>query len=60
MVGFDDIELAASPSYQLTTYRQPMQSLIADGIHCLTQAFEPDGQRLYNGELITRQSHIKQ
>ncbi|SUI82664.1 Ribose operon repressor [Serratia quinivorans] len=45
VVGFDDIELAASPSYQLTTYRQPMQSLIADGIHCLTQAFEPGGQR---------------
>ncbi|MNI61806.1 hypothetical protein D3C73_1170930 [compost metagenome] len=60
MVGFDDIELAASPSYQLTTYRQPMQSLIADGIHCLTQAFEPGGQRLYNGELIVRRSHIKQ
>lgn len=60
VVGFDDIELAASPSYQLTTYRQPMQSLIADGIHCLTQAFEPGGQRLYNGELIVRQSHIKQ
>ncbi|CAI0724749.1 LacI family DNA-binding transcriptional regulator [Serratia quinivorans] len=60
VVGFDDIELAASPSYQLTTYRQPMQSLIADGIHCLTQAFKPGGQRLYNGELIVRQSHIKQ
>lgn len=60
VVGFDDIELAASPSYQLTTYRQPMQSLIADGIHCLTQDFEPGGQRLYNGELIVRRSHIKQ
>ena len=60
VVGFDDIELAASPSYQLTTYRQPMQSLIAEGIHCLTQAFEPGGQTLYTGELIIRQSHIKQ
>ncbi|HID9467634.1 TPA: LacI family DNA-binding transcriptional regulator [Serratia liquefaciens] len=60
VVGFDDIELAASPSYQLTTYRQPMQQLIADGIHCLTQAFEPGGQRLYTGELIVRQSHLKQ
>lgn len=60
VVGFDDIELAASPSYQLTTYRQPMQQLIADGIHCLTQAFVPGGQRLYTGELIVRQSHLKQ
>jgi len=60
VVGFDDIEQAASPSYQLTTYRQPMQQLIADGIHCLTQAFEPGGQRLYTGELIVRQSHLKQ
>ncbi|WP_129544615.1 LacI family DNA-binding transcriptional regulator [Serratia sp. 1D1416] len=58
VVGFDDIELAASPSYQLTTYRQPMQALVADGIHCLTQAFEPGGQRLYAGELVIRRSHL--
>ncbi len=32
IVGFDDIEMASSPAYELTTFRQPTEFLIAEAI----------------------------
>jgi DNA-binding LacI/PurR family transcriptional regulator len=28
VVGFDDIDFAAAPAYQLTTYRQPSDEMV--------------------------------
>lgn len=39
ITGFDDIPLAASPNYDLTTYRQP----ITDMVHALVQLLNSDG-----------------
>jgi LacI family transcriptional regulator len=59
VVGFDDIELAASPSYGLTTYRQPLEQLVAEAIRRLTAEGETSAQHLVPGELIRRASHIR-
>ena len=39
ITGFDDIPLASSPNYDLTTYRQP----ITDMVHALVRLLESDG-----------------
>ncbi|WP_375055332.1 LacI family DNA-binding transcriptional regulator [Zobellella sp. DQSA1] len=58
IVGFDDIELAASPCYQLTTYRQPLQVLISEAIRRLT-ADESPSRYLAPGALVLRRSHLR-
>lgn len=39
ITGFDDIPLASSPNYDLTTYRQP----ITDMVHALVRLLDSDG-----------------
>jgi len=58
IVGFDDIELANAPSYQLTTFRQPIEHLVSEAIRRIV---EPDaGTRdslMAPGTLVIRASH---
>lgn len=59
VVGFDDIEQACSPSYRLTTYRQPCEVLIAEAVRRLTDDAEAPRRYLAPGELILRDSHLR-
>jgi DNA-binding LacI/PurR family transcriptional regulator len=58
IVGFDDIELAGSPSYELTTFRQPIAYLVGEA---LRRIVDPDGAQLGSlmapGTLVLRGSH---
>lgn len=60
LVGFDDIPTAAWPSYELTTYRQPVQAIADEALNLLlAQIKDPDSKpvtRLVSGELIVRSS----
>ena len=61
IVGFDDIDLAASPSYALTTYRQPVDHLVAEGIRRMfPDEKTPQGSVLAPGALVLRASHRRQ
>ncbi|EKD98105.1 MAG: hypothetical protein ACD_23C00583G0001 [uncultured bacterium] len=58
IVGFDDIEMAASPSYELTTFRQPVEYLVGEAIRLIV---EPDSAKskalMVPGSLVLRASH---
>ncbi len=58
VVGFDDIEMASAPSYDLTTFRQPVDYLVAEAIR---RIIDPDavdaGSLLAPGTLVLRSSH---
>jgi DNA-binding LacI/PurR family transcriptional regulator len=58
VVGFDDVEMAAWPSYRLTTIRQPVAEMVACAVSAITA---PDGMvpatsRSLTGLLIERGS----
>lgn len=58
IVGFDDIELASSPAYALTTFRQPMEFLVAEAIdRLLDSSGQSRPSHLSPGTLILRSSH---
>lgn len=58
IVGFDDIEMASSPSYELTTFRQPVEMLVADAIERIIDSPDvPRPSRLAPGTLVLRASH---
>jgi DNA-binding LacI/PurR family transcriptional regulator len=58
IVGFDDIELAASPSYALTTFRQPVDYLVSEAINRIFhEGKAPQGSMLAPGTLVLRASH---
>lgn len=59
IVGFDGIELAASPTYDLTTYRQPVEVLVAEAIRRLTAEGEVPSRYLAPGTLVKRSSHLR-
>ncbi|MEX8495660.1 LacI family DNA-binding transcriptional regulator [Sphaerotilus sp.] len=58
IVGFDDIELASSPSYELTTFRQPIEHLVSEAIR---RIIDPDAESLGSlmapGTIVLRSSH---
>ena len=58
IVGFDDIEMASSPSYELTTFRQPVDFLVGEAIR---QIVEPQATAtqvsMVPGSLVLRASH---
>lgn len=57
VVGFDDIEFAASPSYDLTTYSQPLDLLVSEAIRRLASGVKTPSRYLAPGRLILRSSH---
>ncbi|EPC02039.1 hypothetical protein L861_20515 [Litchfieldella anticariensis FP35 = DSM 16096] len=57
IVGFDDIEEAASPSYALTTYRQPLEQLVSEAVRRISLRDAAPRRHLVPGELIIRDSH---
>lgn len=59
IVGFDDIGLAGAPAYHLTTYRQPMQALIAEAIRRLDPKHKAPMKQFIAGELVLRGSHLR-
>jgi DNA-binding LacI/PurR family transcriptional regulator len=60
IVGFDDIPAAAWPSYNLTTVRQPVETMTSEAIAILLDQIDhPDAQpvsRRVPGQLIVRSS----
>lgn len=59
VVGFDDIELAATPCYDLTTYSQPLDVLVNEAIRRLTSDDQSPSRFLAPGRLILRSSHLR-
>jgi LacI family transcriptional regulator len=61
IVGFDDIELAASPSFELTTFRQPIEHLVSEALRRITEPeAEALGSLMAPGTLVMRSSHRRQ
>lgn len=59
IVGFDDIDEAAAPGWQLTTYSQRLDLLMEEALNRLISGkSEPDGN-WKKGELRIRHSHLK-
>lgn len=59
VVGFDDIDEAAAPAWQLTTYSQRLDLLVKEALNrLLSGKSEPDGL-WKKGELRVRRSHLK-
>ncbi|PRY74507.1 DNA-binding LacI/PurR family transcriptional regulator [Yoonia maritima] len=56
VIGFDDVPLAASPNYKLTTYRQPLTAMADYLVDVLEQSESKDMTRTFHGQLITRDS----
>ena len=58
VVGFDDIEMASAPPYDLTTFRQPVDYLVAEAIRRIIDPEAVDaGSLLAPGTLVLRSSH---
>lgn len=58
VVGFDDIEIASAPPYELTTFRQPTAYLVGEAIRRILDADALDaGSLLAPGTLVLRSSH---
>ena len=60
VVGFDNIPMASSPSYQLTTYSQPVKAMVDQAVDLLIRRIEEPQYsfptRVVPGELIIRTS----
>ncbi|WLS80747.1 LacI family DNA-binding transcriptional regulator [Erwinia pyri] len=59
IVGYDDIELASSARYQLTTFAQPLNAMMQDALLRLTGSdrAQPDFQ--HQDRLLVRRSHLR-
>jgi LacI family transcriptional regulator len=58
IVGFDDIEMASAPSYELTTFRQPVDYLVSEAIRRLLEPGSvAETSLLAPGTLVLRSSH---
>jgi DNA-binding LacI/PurR family transcriptional regulator len=55
LVGYDDIDLAAAPAYDLTTYRQPLAEMVAAMVEMIQGRRKLESLRL-RGRLIERGS----
>ena len=59
VVGVDNIALSASPAYDITTYAQPLDAMIASGVQIVSEWVEKKLQptpMMMEGELIVRSS----
>ena len=60
VVGFDDIDLASSPSYNLTTYRQNLKPIVSSAVKLISSyEINSNNRILMPGQLILRESHLK-
>lgn len=59
VVGFDDIELAATPCYDLTSFSQPLDILVNEAIRRLTSEDRSPSRFLAPGKLVLRSSHLR-
>jgi len=58
IVGFDDIEMASSPSYELTTFRQPIDYLVGEAIRLIVDREAGISHvPMAPGSLVLRASH---
>lgn len=55
VTGFDDVPLASSPNYRLTTYRQPVEAM-AEALVALLDGETDDEACVLPGELVLRDS----
>ena len=60
IVGFDNIDEAAAPEWQLTTYDQRRERLVEEALNRLIDAAEGPTATWRTGEPIVRQSHRRQ
>jgi len=58
-VGFDDIELGASPAYDLTSYRQPYERLASEALARLEHGDTEGSRFVAPGHMVLRRSHLK-
>jgi DNA-binding LacI/PurR family transcriptional regulator len=60
IIGFDDIPMASWPSFNLTTVRQPVQSMVDDSVEDLISRIntpeKPPNHKVIMGELVIRGS----
>jgi len=54
VIGYDDIGLAALPTYNLTTWRQPMPEMTRALVDVLRSDHEPGGDIFFPGKFILR------
>jgi len=60
IVGFDDIQLAASAAFRLTTFSQPLDEMVGDTVSLLLDACNTRDRlavsRIVTGQLVVRES----
>jgi LacI family transcriptional regulator, galactose operon repressor len=56
VMGFDNIPLAESPAYDLTTYEQPLNEMVQRLIEVVHGEWPEDRRHLIRGRLVTRGS----
>lgn len=59
IVGFDGIELGASSSYRLTSYRQPYERLASEAVARLERGDTEGSRFVAPGQIVLRESHLK-
>lgn len=55
LAGYDDLDLAAAPAYALTTYRQPIDHMVAALVDMIKGRVSSESLRL-RGRLVARDS----
>ncbi|MEN4559737.1 LacI family DNA-binding transcriptional regulator [Pantoea agglomerans] len=60
VVGFDDIDEASAPGWQLTTYSQRLDLLMEEALNRLISGNKDSDGNWRSGELRIRRSHIRQ
>jgi LacI family transcriptional regulator len=59
IVGYDNIELAGSSRYQLTTFAQPLSDMLQEAVYRLTAPESEPRQYQHHDQLQLRRSHMR-
>ncbi|MGA7507828.1 MAG: LacI family DNA-binding transcriptional regulator [Erwinia billingiae] len=59
IVGYDNIELAGSSRYQLTTFAQPLSDMLHEAVYRLTAPESEPRQYQHHDQLQLRRSHLR-
>ena len=54
VIGYDDIPMASLPTYNLTTYHQPISAMAKGLVKVLQSDFEPAGDIFFKGRFMER------